>query len=120
MPNLRLDLPATRVETTSQQTAGGRATGDAASIGADEVPPEFNDAAGLERYYTVAGFTEDAQQAYGTALMWYHANHAQQSVDLTLRYNGSEVTSTSALSEEAFWLPASRVMYTRASLPIGD
>jgi hypothetical protein len=116
LPRLETTLPAARVEKSSTTLRSGPP--DRSAVAGDELPPEFNEGAILFRYYSVAGFTEDAQQAFGTSVMHYFANRARQAVDLKLRYNGAEVTSTSALTEDSFFLPWHRSMVTTATLGI--
>lgn len=117
LPTLETQRPAARVDKLSSALRD-MPPRRSSSVAADELPPEFNEAAILLRYYTVAGFTDDAHQAYGTSVMHYFANHARQTVDLKLRYNGSEVTSTSGSTEDSFFLPWHRSMVTTATLGI--
>jgi hypothetical protein len=117
LPELETKLSAARVEKISGPLRIDPSR-RSPPVAADALPPEFNEGAILLRYYTVAGFTDDAHQAYGTSVMHYFANRARQTVDLKLRYNGAEVTSTSGFTEESFFLPWHRSMVTTATLGI--
>ncbi|MGH7720029.1 MAG: hypothetical protein ACREON_14455 [Gemmatimonadaceae bacterium] len=122
VPKADPKLPAARIHVTSQALGANdpRAFARKGPM-TDEIPPELeHQQAWIERYYTVAGFTGDAQQAYGTAVMSYFANNAEQTVDLRLRYNGSEVASTTGITGDSYLFPWRRSMYTQASLGISE
>jgi hypothetical protein len=80
-----------------------------------EMPSEFREFARIIDYWVEAGFVGD--RAYGQAGMEYLANYAKITLPVKLLYNNSEITSTTAVSEETYFLPMVRNIGAVATLP---
>jgi hypothetical protein len=85
--------------------------------GSGDIPPEWQPPPSIISYWTDAGF--GASSAWGQGFMRYFASHASQTVRLAVRFNNSQVASTSGTSEQSAFLPWVRELWTSASVQVG-
>jgi hypothetical protein len=78
------------------------------------MPAEFRTSPSVFTVSTDVGFLPAEHRAYARGFMNYLATNAVQEVDLSLRFDGSEIASGRAVGEQSDWLPGLRMLLTTA------